>query len=151
MRSCIVANSRRGSQRVDGAITSFRESWSPEGQEATPKILSDKRAFLLTSPICQATFFRLALGCPRRTLSICLCNAASIFLFASSKLLPRTVSDRSSQTPFQPSPSSPAVSVLGHRGLAARRSTAIRDGTRRGRRFYFWLADWVGGLITKGM
>src|ERR1700730_6289202 len=113
MRSCIVANSRRGSQRVDGAIKSFRESWSPEGQEATPKILSDKRAFLLTSPICQATFFRLALGCPRRTLSICLCNAASIFLFASSKLLPRTVSDRSSQTPFQPSPSSQKLQSFG--------------------------------------
>jgi hypothetical protein len=33
---------------------------------------------------------------------MCACSAASIFLFASSKLLPRTVSDSSSQTPFQP-------------------------------------------------
>ena len=60
----------------------------------------------------QATFFRLALDCLRRTLSMCACSAAPIFLFASSKLLPRTVTDSSSQIPFQPSSSSPKTAVF---------------------------------------
>jgi hypothetical protein len=63
--------------------------------------------------ICQATFFRLVLECLRRTVSMCACSAASIFLFASSKLLPRTVTDQSSQTPCQPSSSSQKLQSLG--------------------------------------
>jgi transposase len=51
---------------------------------------------VLDSP--QATLLPLFLGCFRKTLSMCACSAASIFLFASSKLLPRTVSDSSSQS-----------------------------------------------------
>jgi len=64
-------------------------------------------------PSLQATFFRLALECLRRTLSICACSAASIFLFASSKLLPRTLSDSSSQTPFQLSSSGQKLQSFG--------------------------------------
>jgi hypothetical protein len=44
---------------------------------------------------------------------MCPCSAVSIFLFASSKLLPRTVIDSSSQTPFQPSSSSQKLQSVG--------------------------------------
>jgi hypothetical protein len=44
---------------------------------------------------------------------MCACSAASIFLFASSKLLPRIVSDSSSQTPFQLSSSGQKLQSFG--------------------------------------
>ena len=44
---------------------------------------------------------------------MCACSAASIFLFASSKLLPRTVTASSSQTPFQESCSSQKLQSFG--------------------------------------
>ena len=44
---------------------------------------------------------------------MCACSPASIFLFASSKLLPRTVTASSSQTPFQESCSSQKLQSFG--------------------------------------
>ena len=44
---------------------------------------------------------------------MCTCSAASIFLFASSKLLPRTVIDNSSQTPLQLSSPGQKLQSLG--------------------------------------
>jgi hypothetical protein len=67
------------------------------------------RGIHLTRP-CQATLFR---ECFRRILSMCAWSSASILVLASSKLLPRTVSDSSSQTPFQPSSSSQKLQSFG--------------------------------------
>src|SRR5690242_5841004 len=68
------------------------------------------RGIHVTRPCCQATLFR---ECFRRILSICAWSSASILVLASSKLLPRTVSDNSSQTPFQPSSSSQKLQSFG--------------------------------------
>jgi hypothetical protein len=59
---------------------------------------------------CQATLFP---ECFRKILSMCAWSAASILVLASSKLLPRTVSDSSSQTPFQPLSSSQKLQSFG--------------------------------------
>src|SRR6266478_4857668 len=72
------------------------------------------RGIHLTRPCCQATLFR---ECFRRIHSMCAWSSASILVLASSKLLPRTVSDSSSQTPFQPSSFSQKLQSFGRQRL----------------------------------
>ena len=61
----------------------------------------------------QAIRRALLLGCSRRILSICACNALAMFFLASSKLLPPTVTDGLLQSPFQPSSSDQKSQSIG--------------------------------------
>src|ERR1700687_1870147 len=53
------------------------------------------------------------LECSRRIFSICTCNSPAMFFLASSKLLPRTVTARPLQSPFQQSSSDQKSQSIG--------------------------------------
>ena len=73
--------------------------------------------------MAQAIRRAILLGCSRRILSMCVCNSVAMFFFASSKLLPRTVTDGLSQSPFQPSSSDQKSQAMGMVAVTSRFTT----------------------------
>ena len=82
----------------------------------SPPYVSDSaRQALPKSHILSGRIYRQSIQAAilrsRRTASMHVCNAASMFFLASSKLLPLTVTDSSAQAPFHP-PHQDAKAVL---------------------------------------
>src|ERR1700683_4555393 len=73
--------------------------------------------------LAQAIRRALLLGCSRRILSIYTCNSPAMFFLASSKLLPRTVTDRLLHSPFQPSSSDQKSQSIGMLAVTSRFTT----------------------------
>ena len=71
----------------------------------------------------QAIRRAILLGCSPRILSMCVCNSAAMFFFASSKLLPRTTTDGFLQRPFQPSSSDQKSQATGMLAITCRFTT----------------------------